>query len=57
MARLIQESIKRPLAEELLFGKLANGGKVAITVDDDDKLSFKIESSAKDKAPPVAEPA
>jgi ATP-dependent Clp protease ATP-binding subunit ClpA len=30
MARLIQESIKKPLAEELLFGKLANGGHVSI---------------------------
>src|SRR3546814_7168588 len=28
MARIIQESLKRPLAEELLFGKLANGGRV-----------------------------
>ena len=30
MARVIQEQIKRPLAEELLFGKLANGGKVFV---------------------------
>ncbi len=28
MARIIQEFIKRPLAEELLFGKLVNGGHV-----------------------------
>ena len=28
MARMIQEHIKRPLAEELLFGKLADGGQV-----------------------------
>ena len=34
MARLIQEKIKRPLADELLFGKLARGGKVRITADD-----------------------
>ena len=32
MARLIQEHIKRPLAEELLFGKLANGGQVKVAV-------------------------
>jgi ATP-dependent Clp protease ATP-binding subunit ClpA len=32
MARLIQEQIKRPLAEELLFGKLANGGTVRVGV-------------------------
>ncbi len=32
MARLIQEQVKRPLAEELLFGKLAGGGQVAVSV-------------------------
>ena len=35
MARLIQEQIKRPLAEELLFGKLAGGGTVKIGVSAD----------------------
>jgi ATP-dependent Clp protease ATP-binding subunit ClpA len=35
MARLIQEQIKRPLAEELLFGKLANGGQVQVRVAQD----------------------
>lgn len=33
MARLIQEKIKKPLAEELLFGELMNGGEVAVTVE------------------------
>jgi ATP-dependent Clp protease ATP-binding subunit ClpA len=42
MARLIQEQIKRPLAEELLFGKLNNGGRVLVSVDND-KLKFAIE--------------
>ncbi|HQX78504.1 MAG TPA: ATP-dependent Clp protease ATP-binding subunit ClpA [Steroidobacteraceae bacterium] len=32
MARVIQEHIKRPLAEELLFGKLVNGGQVRVTL-------------------------
>ena len=32
MARLIQENIKRRLAEELLFGRLMNGGHVMVTV-------------------------
>ncbi|MBU8977928.1 ATP-dependent Clp protease ATP-binding subunit ClpA [Lysobacter sp. MMG2] len=36
MARVIQEKIKRPLADELLFGKLVNGGKVSIDVKDDE---------------------
>ena len=34
MARIIQDRIKRPLADELLFGKLANGGRVNIDVRD-----------------------
>jgi ATP-dependent Clp protease ATP-binding subunit ClpA len=37
MARLIQEQIKRPLAEELLFGKLAEGGQVMVSVAEDGK--------------------
>jgi len=43
MARVIQENIKKPLAEELLFGKLANGGHVNITVRDD-KIALELES-------------
>jgi ATP-dependent Clp protease ATP-binding subunit ClpA len=46
MARVIQESIKRPLAEELLFGKLANGGHVTVSVKDG-KLDFEIEAREK----------
>ncbi|WP_045727474.1 ATP-dependent Clp protease ATP-binding subunit ClpA [Xanthomonas sp. GPE 39] len=34
MSRLIQDKIKRPLADELLFGKLVNGGRVTIDVRD-----------------------
>jgi len=36
MARVIQDKVKRPLADELLFGKLANGGRVSIDVKDDE---------------------
>jgi ATP-dependent Clp protease ATP-binding subunit ClpA len=36
MARVIQEHIKRPLAEELLFGRLAGGGNVRVTLAADD---------------------
>ncbi len=36
MARLIQEKIKRPLAEELLFGRLVNGGHIVISEVNDD---------------------
>ncbi len=34
MARVIQDKVKRPLADELLFGKLVNGGRVTIDVRD-----------------------
>jgi ATP-dependent Clp protease ATP-binding subunit ClpA len=34
MARLIQEKIKQPLAEELLFGKLRHGGEVHVSIKD-----------------------
>ena len=33
---MIQEHVKKPLAEELLFGKLANGGLVRVMVKDDE---------------------
>jgi ATP-dependent Clp protease ATP-binding subunit ClpA len=39
MARLIQEEVKQPLAEELLFGKLAKGGHASLTLKDG-KLHF-----------------
>lgn len=41
MARLIQEQLKKPLAEELLFGKLSNGGLVKVTIEKE-KLKFLI---------------
>jgi ATP-dependent Clp protease ATP-binding subunit ClpA len=40
MARVIQEHIKRPLAEELLFGKLTEGGHVRIGLKDDAIVLF-----------------
>ncbi|VAW75712.1 ATP-dependent Clp protease ATP-binding subunit ClpA [hydrothermal vent metagenome] len=42
MARIIQENIKKPLAEEILFGKLANGGSVNVTAKDG-KLDLEIK--------------
>ncbi|MCV6823681.1 MULTISPECIES: ATP-dependent Clp protease ATP-binding subunit ClpA [Halocynthiibacter] len=42
LGRVIQENIKKPLAEELLFGKLAKGGLVKVGVKDG-KLDLKIE--------------
>ncbi|MBS0584603.1 MAG: ATP-dependent Clp protease ATP-binding subunit ClpA [Proteobacteria bacterium] len=46
MARVIQENVKRPLADELLFGKLADGGKVFLGVKDD-KLEVRVEADEK----------
>jgi ATP-dependent Clp protease ATP-binding subunit ClpA len=43
MARLIQNEIKRVLADEILFGKLQNGGKVEID-ENEDKLTFKYDT-------------
>jgi ATP-dependent Clp protease ATP-binding subunit ClpA len=43
MARLIQEKIKKPLANDLLFGKLAHGGNVRIYLENNE-LRFAIES-------------
>ena len=41
MARLIQEKIKQPLAEELLFGKLSDGGEVQVSIKDN-KPAFEL---------------
>ena len=49
MARIIQEHIKRPLAEELLFGKLAGGGQVRVSVADDG-TKLKLDSSPTEQA-------
>ncbi len=48
MARLISENIKRPLAEELLFGVLAEGGHVRVSVDDNDEIALKAEPAVKE---------
>ncbi len=46
MARLIQEELKKPLAEELLFGKLQTGGAVTVDlVEDGKRLSFAFEAA------------
>ncbi len=53
LARVIQEHIKRALAEELLFGRLSKGGVVKVAVAEDrSKLTFEFEEGGK----PVREP-
>jgi ATP-dependent Clp protease ATP-binding subunit ClpA len=43
MSRLIQDTIRRALADELLFGKLANGGKVTIDIDSAGKVALRFD--------------
>jgi len=48
MARLIQEKLKKALAEDILFGKLAGGGDVYVSAENDDiKLSIESRKSQK----------
>ena len=46
MARLIQDTIRAALADELLFGKLVHGGKVTIDLDEHDKVKLDFEETA-----------
>jgi ATP-dependent Clp protease ATP-binding subunit ClpA len=46
MARTIQQYIKKPLAEELLFGKLAHGGHLIVHLENDE-LTFEIKEKEK----------
>ena len=56
MARLIQDLIRKALADELLFGRLANGGKVTVDLDEHEKVKLVFEENA--QAPAAeAEPA
>jgi ATP-dependent Clp protease ATP-binding subunit ClpA len=50
MARLIQDTVRRALADELLFGRLQHGGKVTIDVGDDDKIKLSFEEQPADTA-------
>ena len=52
MSRLIQDMIRKALADELLFGKLVSGGRV--TVDLDDEENIKLDFAESDTPPPAA---
>ena len=59
LARVIQEHIKKPLAEEMLFGRLEKGGLVQVDVEDD-LLAFRfpdaqIEDKSGDRTPELVE--
>jgi ATP-dependent Clp protease ATP-binding subunit ClpA len=51
MARLIQDTVRRALADELLFGRLQHGGRVTIDIDDAEKITLALETEV---APPPA---
>jgi ATP-dependent Clp protease ATP-binding subunit ClpA len=56
LARVIQENLKKPLADEILFGKLKDGGTVRVLLDrEKDKLAFEFiaNSDRKPKALPA----
>ena len=53
MQRLIQDTIRRALADELLFGKLVDGGTVTVDLDDDNKVTLDFDDHGK---PPSAAP-
>ena len=52
LARVIQEEMKKPLADEILFGKLSKGGVVQVDVGGEDALSFEIQASPPKKSSP-----
>jgi ATP-dependent Clp protease ATP-binding subunit ClpA len=54
MSRLIQDMIRKALADELLFGRLVTGGKVTVDLDDKDvvKLDFPEPPDAAPTTPP-----
>ena len=45
MQRIIQDTVRKALADELLFGKLAHGGTVLVDIDDEGKVKLDIQSS------------
>ena len=53
MARLIQDMIRKALADELLFGRLVSGGKVTVDLDDNKQITLDFET---DQAKPASEP-
>ena len=55
MQRLIQDTIRRALADELLFGRLVDGGRLTVGIDEAGEIKLDIEPKKSDK--PKAEPA
>ena len=53
MARLIQDTIRKALADELLFGRLANGGHVIVGIDAEEKVVLQFEENRADTGTPA----
>jgi len=56
MARLIQDTIRKALADELLFGKLANGGNVHVDIDDKDQVKLVFDEKSHSSKPATPKP-
>jgi ATP-dependent Clp protease ATP-binding subunit ClpA len=54
MARLIQDTIRSALADELLFGRLVHGGRITIDIDEHEKIVLNFEETASTPAVPSA---
>jgi ATP-dependent Clp protease ATP-binding subunit ClpA len=54
MARLIQDTIRKALADELLFGKLSNGGSVHVDINDKDEVTLVFEENNQNEAKDLA---
>jgi ATP-dependent Clp protease ATP-binding subunit ClpA len=53
MARLIQDMIRKALADELLFGKLVSGGRVTVDLDDKEQISLSYPEQREPVPPPA----
>src|SRR5690606_28031181 len=54
LARLLQDEIKRPLGDELLFGALEHGGHVRVDHSEADGLTFSFEETARPSVAPAS---
>jgi len=51
MQRLIQDTIRRALADELLFGRLVDGGRLTVDLDDKGEVRLDIQPPRKSDKP------
>jgi ATP-dependent Clp protease ATP-binding subunit ClpA len=51
MQRLILDTIRRALADELLFGRLVDGGRLTVDLDDKDEIALDIQPPKKSDKP------